>query len=90
MAIQTSLVSISTDGKILVWRLEDKLRYPIKGHMLAKKKGAETTVIGGTAMDITHVMNDNNYLVGTEGGQIFKCSINPPSDGDVSHFFDQG
>ena len=37
LAIQTSLVSTSTDGKILVWRLEDKLRYPIKGHLLAKK-----------------------------------------------------
>ena len=73
LAIQTSLVSTSTDGKILVWRLEDKLRFPIKGHMLAKKKGAETHVIGGTALDSTFIMNDNTYFVGTEGGQIFKC-----------------
>jgi len=39
MAITVSLVSIATDGKILVWRMSDKLRFPIKGHMLSKKKG---------------------------------------------------
>jgi len=51
MAITTSLVSTSTDGKILVWRDQDKLRYPIKGHLLARKKGNETQIIGGTALD---------------------------------------
>ena len=34
LAITTSLVSTSTDGKILVWRNSDKLRFPIKGHLL--------------------------------------------------------
>ena len=89
MAIQTSLVSTSTDGKILVWRLEDGLRYPIKGHLLAKKSQAkDLVVIGGTALDSTFILNDNSYFVGTEGGQIFKCTIKPPSDSDISHFFD--
>jgi len=37
MQIQTSLVSCSTDGKILLWRMEDKLKYPVKGHLLARK-----------------------------------------------------
>ena len=82
------MISTSTDGKILVWRLEDKLRYPVKGHMLAKKKGNETAVIGGTALDATFIMNDNTYFVGTEGGQVFKCAITPPSENDISHFFD--
>ena len=73
----------------MVWRLEDKLRYPIKGHLLAKKSQAkETVVIGGTALDSTFMLNDNTYFVGTEGGQIFKCSITPPSASDISHFFD--
>ena len=58
--------------------------------MLAKKKGAETHVIGGTALDSTFIMNDNTYFVGTEGGQIFKCSITPPNDSDISHFFESG
>ena len=34
LAITTSIVSTSTDGKILVWRLSDKLRFPVKGHLL--------------------------------------------------------
>ena len=40
LAIQTSLVSTSTDGKILVWRLEDGLRYPIKGHLLVRRRAS--------------------------------------------------
>jgi hypothetical protein len=51
LQVNTSLVSTSTDGKILVWRFEDKLRYPIKGYMLAKKKGNDVSVTGGTALD---------------------------------------
>ena len=39
LQVMTSLVSTSTDGKILVWRYEDKLKYPIKGYLLGKKKG---------------------------------------------------
>ena len=56
--------------------------------MLAKKKGTETHVIGGTALDSTFIMNDNTYFVGTEGGQVFKLSITPPNDSDISHYFD--
>jgi hypothetical protein len=75
MAVKVSLVSTSTDGKILVWRYQDHLRYPIKGHLLASKKGSESTTTGGTALDKVNVMEDNTYLCGTEGGAIFKCSI---------------
>jgi len=41
LVVNTSLVSCSSDGKILVWRLEDKLRYPVKGHLLARRKGED-------------------------------------------------
>jgi len=34
-------------------------------------------------------MEDNTYVVGTEGGSIFKCSISQPSDNDISHFFEE-
>jgi len=88
MAITTSLVSTSTDGKILVWRTADKLRYPIKGHLLSKKKGAETAIIGGTALAKVYIAEDNTYFCGTEGGQVFKCSIAQPTDNDISHFFE--
>ena len=90
LAITTSLVSTSTDGKILVWRLNDKLRFPVKGHLLAKKtKSAETAIIGGTALDKVYISEDNTYLVGTEGGQVLKCPISQPSDKDISHYFEQ-
>lgn len=76
LQVSTSLISTSTDGKILVWRYEDKLRFPIKGYLLAKKKGNEAQVIGGTALDKVNLQEDNTYLVGTEGGSVFKCSVN--------------
>jgi hypothetical protein len=40
MSLEMNLVSISTDGKILFWNepLRSLLRYPIKGHMLARIK----------------------------------------------------
>ena len=77
LSVQTSLVSCSTDGKILLWRMEDKLHYPTKGHLLARKGGAgtEAQVIGGTSLDKVHLMEDNTFLVGTEGGGIYKCNI---------------
>lgn len=84
LQVTTSLVSTSTDGKILVWRYEDKLRFPIKGYLLAKKKGTETMVIGGSALDKVSLQEDNTYIVGTEGGALSKCSINQATDGDVS------
>lgn len=85
MAVKVSLISTSTDGKILVWRYGDHLRYPIKGHLLATKRGSESTITGGTALDKVNQLEDNTYLVGTEGGGIFKCAISQPSDQDVSH-----
>ena len=68
LAITTSLVSTSTDGKILVWRLQDNLRFPIKGHLLSKKKGTETAIIGGVSLDKVFISEDNTYFCGTEGG----------------------
>lgn len=88
MAVKYNLVSTSTDGKILIWRYLDKLRFPIKGHLLARKKGAETLIIGGTSCDKVCFAQDTTYIVGTEGGSIFKCGINDPTENDVSHFFD--
>ena len=43
--------------------------------MLATKKGAESSITGGTSLDKVNQMEDNTYLVGTEGGSIFKCVI---------------
>jgi WD repeat-containing protein 34 len=49
LAVSYCLMSVSTDAKILVWRLADKLRFPAKGHLLARKKDGEMSIVGGTS-----------------------------------------
>lgn len=88
LSINYSLMTVSTDGKILVWRVSDKLRYPIKGHLLARKKGGELSIVGGTSFSRVHGQDENTFVVGTEGGSIFKCQIQQPVDKDISHYFD--
>lgn len=66
-------MTVSTDGKLLVWRVNDKLKFPIKGHLIARKKGGELAIVGGTSF--AKVKDDNTFLIGTEGGSIFKCAI---------------
>lgn len=54
MAFQYCLISVSTDAKILVWRLNDKLKFPAKGHLLARKKDGELATVGGTSLSKVH------------------------------------
>jgi hypothetical protein len=80
-------MSTSTDGKILLWKTENKLRFPVKGHLLGRKKGGDLSILGGTAF--SKVGNDETtFLVGTEGGSIFKCNIPQPVEKDISHLFE--
>ena len=54
MRLETMLLSISTDGKVLLWnRPMATLRYPIKGHMLARPadKG-KLQVFAGTSLSV--------------------------------------
>ncbi len=90
LAYQYCLISMSTDAKILVWRLNDKLRFPSKGHLLARKKEGELVTVGGTSFCKVHggAQDDQTFIVGTEGGSIFKCQIVEPQDKDISHFFE--
>ena len=79
LSFQYCLLSVSTDAKILVWRVNDKLRYPAKGHLLARKKDGELATVGGTSFcKVMGAADDQTFLVGTEGGSIFKCSIQEP------------
>lgn len=75
LAVSFCLMTTSTDGKILVWRVADKLRYPIKGHLLARKKGGDLQIVGGTSFSKQLGADDSSFIVGTEGGSIFKCEI---------------
>jgi WD40 repeat protein len=35
------LISIGADGKVLFWSLDNKLRYPVKGFLMKKRKGSQ-------------------------------------------------
>ena len=89
MQITYSLLSLSTDAKILLWRLQDKLRYPTKGHLLARKKDGDLATVGGTSLSRVYGQEET-FVVGTEGGSLFKCAIQQPVDKDISHFFEGG
>jgi hypothetical protein len=51
MQVKLSLITTSTDGKILMWRYQDKLKFPVKGHLLATKKGSDISISGGISLD---------------------------------------
>jgi hypothetical protein len=71
-----NLTTVATDGKILVWREEDKLKFPVKGYLLARKKKGELATVGGTSLAIS-IEDKSCFIVGTESGSMFKCNLVP-------------
>ena len=66
------LLSLSTDGKILLWNSPAvQLRYPIKGHLLIEPQQG---IRGGTSMaqagTVKSEYEDIRILVGAEAGQV--------------------
>ena len=49
------------------------------------------TTVGGTSFCkvLGGQQDEQTFIVGTEGGSIFKCAISEPQDKDISHFFEQ-
>ena len=85
-----NIASISGEGKVLFWNINNKCIHPIHGHLLAvKAKGKSTRVTaGGTCMSFqTNGKHSSSFIVGSEGGHLFRCSVRegrskvaPPSD----------
>lgn len=78
------LVSVSGDGKILVWNFDQQLKqltlaegFLVIAQNLPKSlrgKGSRLTrEVGLTCFSCSHY-EDNSFLVGSESGTIFKCS----------------
>lgn len=67
-------MSTSTDGKILIWNPENKFTYPLRGHIIARKRKGQLNIIGGTGLDV-NMVDKNTFILGTEGGSIFKCNL---------------
>ena len=73
------LVSISTDGKVLMWYNPQKsLKFPVKGHMLVQTKVYAGDLeshqyLGGSSMNLVkgfYGQNESALLIGTYGGQV--------------------
>jgi hypothetical protein len=85
-----NVASVSGEGKVLFWSVENKCLHPIHGHLLAvKAKGKSTRVTaGGTCMSFqTNGKHSSSFVVGSEGGHLFRCSVRegrskvqPPAD----------
>lgn len=91
---QYYLFTISTDGKILIWKYnteypEKSLAFPSKGHMLVSQKNKVTILHGATALErlsANSSLTDHNYLIGLHNGLVQKCSIRLPEAKDIRHF----
>lgn len=72
-------MSLSTDGKVLVWAMEHQLKFPSKGYTLVRKKDGMLSFVGGLA--ITQSTEEKTcFVLGTEAGSVFRCVIN-----NISH-----
>ena len=74
-----TLVTIASDGKILMWKNPLKgLRYPIKGHIFAKSKDNKIVIQSGSSLAMiadSYGLDEDSFIVGTEGGLVQKVMI---------------
>jgi len=78
------IVSISEDGRILVWNPIDKLKYPVIGFNLKFKIDKTTLPINPTYF-INNPFESFDFLIGTYDGNIYKSSFNKPNSESGSH-----
>lgn len=76
-----NLISLSTDGKILVWNMkyEEKsenilLNYPIKGYSLLRKKDGYVSNVGGLSFSQS-CEDKNSFIIGTEAGSVLRAFV---------------
>jgi WD repeat-containing protein 34 len=75
-----TLVSISGDGKVLFWKMSNKLAHPVAGASIKPtsqyhghgERRNQYKIMGGTAMSFSS-LDFTNYVIGTEGGGVLKC-----------------
>lgn len=82
------LLSISTDGKVLMWFNPLKgLKFPIRGHMLVSVKSyggdlESYQYLGGSSMSLVKTVygtNESALLIGTNGGQVKRVLMKHPT-----------
>ena len=78
------IVSISEDGRILIWNPIDRFKYPVMGFNLKFKIEKNTLSINPTYF-INSPFDNFEYLIGTYDGNIYKSSFNKPNSESGSH-----
>ncbi|KAJ8575413.1 hypothetical protein ON010_g3795 [Phytophthora cinnamomi] len=97
--IQTNdynIASVSGDGKILFWRVKDKLAFPVEGYVMhlpgttaSKSNNDETraAVIGGKALAFSSIDKASRaFVMGSEGGVVARCFAKAASNVRSSDF----
>lgn len=82
------VTSVSGDGKVLFWRLRDKLAYPVEGYVMHLPQSSAAAaasaapsakidamrVIGGKALGFCiQDKTSRSFVVGSEGGGLVRC-----------------
>ncbi|RLN91396.1 hypothetical protein BBJ28_00023600, partial [Nothophytophthora sp. Chile5] len=81
LASLPGIASVSGDGKILFWRLKDKLAFPVEGYVMhlprpsgSNQDEAAAQVIGGKALGFSSIDRASRaFVVGSEGGAVARC-----------------
>ncbi|KAG7386807.1 WD repeat-containing protein 34 [Phytophthora pseudosyringae] len=100
--IQTAdynIASVSGDGKILFWRVKDKLAFPVEGYVMHLPQGigaiggkstndeTRAPVIGGKALAFSSTDKASRaFVVGSEGGVVARCFAKTASNVRSSDF----
>jgi WD40 repeat protein len=82
------ILSLSEEGRLLLWNPEDKLTYPTVGFSLKFKIGKNSYPINPISMGI-NPFDSFNYVIGTLDGNIYKCSFTKPVDDNHEYIFSQ-
>lgn len=72
----SSIATVSSDGKILIWDLIDDLRFPAKGFMLFAKK----RLVGGRCLAFSP-LERNLFVLGSETGSLIRGVCPPVTQG---------
>ena len=72
------IVSISEEGRVLLWNPENKLKYPVIGFSLNHKIDRNILQINPTTF-INNPFETFDFRVGSYDGAIYKCQFNRPS-----------
>jgi WD40 repeat protein len=82
------ILSLSEEGRLLIWNPEDKLTYPSLGFSLKFKIGKNSYPINPISMGVD-LFESFNFVIGTLDGNIYKCSFAKPDENIHEYIFSQ-